>query len=139
MPTATRAPSEPRISVSVHLPASLLAAYQDEAAALGVLVADIIERRLKSSREHRATKPLYFDDDQRRALESLLDQNVTTPAEVISLMRDALSVSIADLMIPLPPALLDRLRSRFFGQPNEWNDFVRGVIFAGLEEYVGLR
>lgn len=137
--SAVETPCETKILVPIHLPAPLLASYQEQAALLDVPVSNLIASRLAASLNHGAQKPLYFDDDQRRALESLLCRNVSTSEEVISEVRTALSVSIGDLSIHLPPNVLLRMRTRFFGQPNEWDKFVRDRIVEGLEEFVGLR
>jgi len=128
--------------IRLRLTSELLSAYELQAADLNVPLEELLESRLVQMVAMRAVKPLFFSDEDRIELESLLGKNVNSPIELIRLIRNALSVRISgkpdvSMRVDIKPNLLTRLRSRCFGKPFE--DFLKQVITEGLETYVGLR
>jgi hypothetical protein len=103
-----------RITLPGHIAAAILRDNPDctsiEAATLDVLRRAVLARATPPS-----SRPLYFDDAARRALEAELDVNVFTPAEVIRRVATLRRISIAGTEVPLPQMVLERLDSRRTG------------------------
>lgn len=96
------------------------------------LIADRLPQLLSNSQ-----KPIVINDEARRKLEALLGRNFNEPWELIRSVEQALSVSIGEVKVEIPPKLLERLRSRAIGFPYE--KFISMTLTRLLEEYCGLR
>ena len=130
------------VLVRLRLTPELAAAYELQATDLGTSLEDLLEARLSQAVHMRDSKPLYFADLDRQELEALLGKNVTSPVEVLRLLRTALSVRVSarpdiSVRVDLKPHLLTRLRSRCFGKP--FDEFLKLTITEALERYAGLR
>lgn len=138
---STAPPPQPDLLVRLRLSPELTAAYELQATDLGVSLEELLEDRLTQAVRMRDAKPLYFCDTDRQELESLIGKNVNTPAEVLRLIRTALSVKISSrnttTRVDLKPNLITRLRSRCFGKP--FDEFLRERIIEELERYCGIR
>lgn len=133
MPTAT----DSKVILRVPLSADLYEHYTDEAKEYGLDIEELLSSRLAACREHRASKPLYLDDAQRRELERVLGRNVLHTDDALIQIRNAFAVRIQKLQIQLKPNLLAKLRSRAIRVP--WEKFLEERIIHALETYVGLR
>src|SRR5262245_20401043 len=128
----------PGITVRVTIPPEILDKYEGQVRSrTGMTVEDILAERLIQHVSAQNEKPIVLDDDSRRRIEQLVKRNLTTPQELVREVERALTVSIADLQIPLPPRLLDRLKSRSIrvGFP----EFLSQLIVRCLEEQAGMR
>lgn len=90
--------------------------YIQQAESLGKAPEDLMAERLTACSSHTAEKPLYFNDDQRRELEKLLEANFGKPEEVINKVRPIAGVTVDGVVVPLNSRQIERLKSRcFFG------------------------
>lgn len=135
--TTTISPSQTQASFRITIPEDLLHEYEAQASVRGVQVEDLIAERLGGCVEHRASKPLYFDDRQRQQLEQVLGRNVLNSTDALLQIRNAMSVRIGKVMISLKLNLMQKLRSRCIG--TDWDTFLQKLITDELERYVGLR
>lgn len=77
---------------------------------------EIMAERLVACANHTAEKPIYFNDDQRRELEKLLEANFGKPEEIINKVRPIAGVTVDGVVVPLNSRQIERLKSRcFFG------------------------
>lgn len=131
------------IYVRLRLPSDLTAQYEEQAAECNISLEELLELRLSQFVELRSSKPLVFTDEDRRTIESLLGKNVSTPTELIYLIRKSQSIRIGNKLdswstrVELKPNLIQRLQSRCFGK--SFDEFLKQTIVEGLERYVGIR
>jgi len=134
------------VLVRLKLSPELISAYELQAADLGLTLEEILALRLAKCVALTDNKPLYFNDEERQELESLIGKNVSSAMEVVRLIKSALSVKIVgkqpnsnpfSLRVDLKPALLGKLHSRCFGRPFE--DFLAQIVVEELERYCGVR
>ena len=130
------------VLVRLHLTQTVANAYELQATALNIPLESLLESRLAQFVSLSDAKPLYFTDEDRRDLEALLGKNVSTPIEVLRLLRTYHSVRISgkpdlNVRVDLKPNLLSRLRSRCFGK--SFDDFLKSTIITELERFAGLR
>ncbi len=130
-------PSDPRATIRIALPESLLNAYEAQARNYGVDVEALISDRLADSINHIAAKPLYFNDEQRQQLEQCLGRNVLHTQDALLQVRNAMSVRVGKVIVGLKVNLLAKLKSRCIGMPFE--EFLEQRVVQALEQYVGLR
>ena len=129
--------------VRLKLAPELVAAYEIQADDLNLTLEELLELRLNKFVRLNDNKPLYFTDNERQELESLLGKNISSPTELIRLMKNALSVKIVEkstdfsVRVDLKPHLLGRLHSRCFGKP--FPDFMKQTITEELERFCGVR
>lgn len=131
------APSTVTLRTALQIPASVLAAYEEEAKARGSSLESLISSRLQAAVNFTSTKPLYLTDSDRSRLERLLRRNFTSPHQLIEAIEALITVSVGDVEVPLSPTLLQRLKSRCFGKTLE--QFVVERTLIGLEEFTGMR
>jgi len=124
--------------ITVHLPNDLIAAYDEQAKALGISVEALIVRRLSQCVLHTASKPLYIDDELRRELEVALSRNYNDALTLVQDIKRCLTLQVDGVAFGLSPQLLSRLKTRCT-QGATFNAFIREQVIAGLEQYVGLR
>lgn len=126
------------VSLRIRIPEDLAEQYQQQAEAAGVDIEELISKRLKACVTHGAQRPLFFDDDQRRELEAILQGMFPNAKSALKALRTAMSVRVQGVPITLTPQALERFKSRH--QDNSlWTDFVAFQITRMVEEYVGLR
>jgi len=130
------------VLIRLRLTPELASAYELQATDLNVTLEELLEARLTQFVGLRTIKPLYFSDDERREIESLLGKNFNSIKELIRLIHIAMSVRLngkpdVSCRVDLKPNLLTRLRSRCFGKPFE--EFLSHTVVEELERFVGLR
>ena len=140
MTTLTAPASAPTVDLrlALKLPTPIADSYKQEAEEYGVPLEELIANRLSACVTYNATKPLYFNDQQRRELETVLAKNLDKPATVTMLVRKAVSVSLNGVLISLGSNVLDRLRTRA-PKGVEFKVWMQGQINEWAEQYVGLR
>ena len=126
------------LRVSILLPPPVRTAYEAEAKEYGVGLEELLSSRLRECVDYNATKPLYFNDQQRRELETILGRNVDKPASVLAVLRNNLTVTINGLNFTFAPNLLERLRTRA-PKAADFKTWLQGTLTQLAEGYVGLR
>ncbi len=126
------------LRVSITLPPPVCIAYEAEAKEYGVGLEELLSSRLRECVNYNATKPLYFNDQQRRELETILGRNVDKPASVLAVLRNNLTVTVNGLQISFAPNLLELLRTRA-PKVADFKTWLQTQITRLCEEYVGLR
>src|SRR5437868_6985849 len=89
------------VQIRVALPDEIADLYSNEAAITGRDIEDVLAARLISAAGYTATKPLYFDDAQRQELEATLGRNVLHTRDALLQIRNAMSVRVGRVIIPL--------------------------------------
>jgi len=138
---ATIAPAAPAavdLRITLTLPAKVRADYEKEASEYGVELEELLASRLRECVTYNATKPLYFNDQQRRELESILGRNMDKPASVLAVLRNNLTVTINGLTITFAPNLLERLRTRA-PKAADFKTWLQTMVTQWSESYCGLR
>jgi hypothetical protein len=129
------------VTLRVSVPQPILDQYEEQATQLGVPVEDILSVRLQNCVTLNDNRPIYFTDDQRRELDSLMGKNLRDAADLIKWVRKVLSVRVNDgqktHIIALKPTLVQRLKTRCFGKP--FPAFLKDTTIIELERFVGLR
>ncbi len=97
------------------------------------LAAAAIGRGLKIS----ASKPIIFDDDQRRALEGLLGKNFKDADDVLAYIKRSLSIKLNGCEVSIKPMVIQRLQNRCYGKT--FDKFLPEFIQIEIERAVGLR
>lgn len=98
---------------------------------------EILTQRLLLCSKHTAEKPIYFNDDQRRELEGLLEANFAKPEEVIAKVRPVVGVTVDGVVIPLNSRQIERIKSRcFFGI--KYEDKLKELIHNAINMETGL-
>lgn len=134
---ATSAPTEFGVFVRLPLTPPLVEKYQVEAQNYGVSLEELLANRLSECADYNATKPLYFNDSQRRDMEALLGKNVSKPGDVLVVLRKALAIKINGVSILLKPDVLERLRTRHHS--GDFSEWLGVLVTQELEKYCGLR
>ena len=138
---ATIAPTAPAavdLRITLNLPAKVRTAYEAEAIDYGVELEELLCSRLRECVTYNATKPIYFNDQQRRELETILGRNVDTPSSVLAVLRNNLSVTINGLNFSFTPQLLERLRTRS-PKSADFKAWLQTMMTQWAESFVGLR
>lgn len=126
------------VAFRIRIPEDLAAQYEQQAQAAGMDAEEFIAKRLKACANHDAVRPLFFDDDQRRDFEAILQGNYRNAKEALKALRAAMSVRVQSVPVTLTPQCLERLKSRH-QDSTSWPDFVAATFTRMAEEYVGLR
>ena len=134
MPTIS--PPATELMVRLPLSESILKQYREEAAQYGVDLEELLANRLAECVTFRASKPLYFDDEQRREIEKMLGRNLAGPGTLIGLIRNLISIKINGLQVTLKPDILGRLRTRH--NAGTFSDWLGKQVAQWAAQYVGL-
>jgi len=125
------------IQCRIQLPDAVFDRYDAEAARRGIPVEELFAQRLAHCQDHTAEKPLYFNDSERQTLERYLGRNVLNVSDTLVQIRNAMSVRVHKVIVPLETQLLAKLKSRAIRVPFE--EFLQTQVVQSLERYVGLR
>lgn len=106
------APQQQAVLTRLFLPASILDAYRKEAKEYGVEIEEMLASRLIECVSYNASKPLYFNDKDRKDLEDLLGRNVKSAQSVLEVIRRFIGVKLNGMEVMIRPTTLERLRSR---------------------------
>jgi hypothetical protein len=117
-------PERPSVArLRIDLPLALVEAYEQQAARLRIPVEELLAMRLRDCLGHTASRPLYFNDEQRKMLEKLAGHMLRTPEEALQRLAQGFQVLLGDTVIELDadtarriPALLHspkRTKERF--------------------------
>jgi hypothetical protein len=134
--TANALPRE-AVQVRVILPKEIADLYEIQAEDAGFTLEQVLQERLQACVYHDSDKPLYFSDQQRQELDSLLKRNVGSAEKALLAIRSQLTVDVNGIKVLLAPNTLQRLKSRCFGKPFE--QFFRETVNRVLEEFVVMR
>jgi hypothetical protein len=124
-------------AVKVSLPEDVAQAYEKQSEKKGVALSYLLRTRLEGSVKHTDTKPLYITDAQRRALERILGDNLSSSQGLVMLVEKLATMSVGDVAVTLPVSLLSRLKDRCFGK--SLKEVVGTEVKIALETFVGLR
>ena len=128
-----------KVMFKIELPEALYLQYEEEGARNTRSAEEEITKRLNGCKEHTANRPVYFNDKQRKELESLLGRHLGGDPEVLlARLRNAMKLKVGDVEIVLDSHLLDRLSTRVFrGQTIE--DNIEKWVIEALEKHAGMR
>lgn len=135
-PRRVNPPKANYVAVRLNVRPEVLEQYEAQAAALGKFVEDILEERLATCVAYTADKPLYVTDEQRRAIEVLLEKNIHTPEQLVEIVRKLVTLNVAGVDIPISDYVMQRLETRTFG--NSFEDTVREVVLQGIHGYTNV-
>lgn len=127
-------------SLRIQIPSDIADHYQAIADISGKNVEDIIAERLTTCADYYDDdpgRPLHFNQQERQELEKLLAKNVFNTRDALVLIRNAMSLRLANQKITLKPELLQRLKSRCIGM--EWDTFVLQTVTQELERFAQMR
>lgn len=105
--------------VSLTIPQVVKSAYADEAGTSGLSAEDLMADRLASCVTHTSTRPIYFNDDERRRLELLAGRQFKSAEEFNDYFAKAFTIKIDDISYTMAPLVRDRMLDRCFGRPLE--------------------
>lgn len=127
----------PDVAIRVALPESIVDIYDRQSQKRGRDLEAEIADRLRTFAGVASEKPIILNDDDRRAIETLLKRNMNTSIELVKELERALTVTVGGLDITLSPMLLAKLQSRCIGE--DFSTFLKREITRRLEEFVGMR
>lgn len=99
----------------ITLPAEIADSYERQASAASLPIEELLARRAAESVNHASVKPLYVSDAQRQRLEAICGRNFTRPKELVEAVARLATVRVENAMVVLDPVVLERLKSRHFG------------------------
>lgn len=112
----SRASESTKNRFTIVLTDAQLQPYAAAATSADKPIEDILTQRLLLCAKYTAEKPIYFNDDQRRELEGMLEANFSKAEEVIAKVRPIASVTVDGVVVPLNSRQIERIKSRcFFG------------------------
>lgn len=120
-----------RSRVNITLPANIQDVYDQSA--VHSSLDQVFSDRLSRCVWHDAVKPLYFDDSLRRDLERTLGVNVSSEADMLDYIRQAMSVRVGEHRVPVSPDMLMRLKSRC--QDPEFDRWLSELVLRLLTLY----
>jgi hypothetical protein len=135
MVTATA--TKVRLKPTIEIPAEDHDIYVRLAEIERKTVDQVMSERLTDCSAHNAVKGIWFGDQERKSLEEALGVNVSTASDVLGAVRKNVRVKIGTINVLLKPHLLERLKSRCFGQ--DFDKWLEQKIRQDLEEYTNLR
>ena len=127
-------------SVRLHIDEALYRAYQEDAEAHGTTAEQAMADRLQHCQKHGATRPLYFNDQERGELETLLSGVVLKDANhaLERLKSFALLRLIGDsgkiIKVQLNGNHLSRMKTRF-RHDKPFEPQVAAKVIELLEKY----
>lgn len=137
MYATANAPPREAVQLRVTLPKDLADLYEIQAQEDEIPVESKIVERLQACVYYEDDKPLYFNDQQRRELDSLLKRNVQTSEKALAAIRAQLTADVSGFKVQISPDVLKRMKSRCFGKPFEV--FFKETVNKLLEEFVMMR
>jgi hypothetical protein len=128
--------------LTLSLSAEILDDYRAQADSQGISVEELLGDRLSQCVSYNSNRPLYFNDDQRARLESVMGGGVCPDSEkAVSRIENtrSLNISAANRVtkVILPPSLVSRFKSRCFGR--KWHQAITEEVIKGLEQYCAMR
>lgn len=125
--------------ISFSIPEDLYLLYEQDAKDVDKTVEEIIIARLHTCRRHNASRPIYFNDEQRGKLEAMTGGRILTDADVaIRRLENLASIQLDNTKVTFKPTLLTRLKSRC-GRTQSFPEFVKKQAIEGLERYAMMR
>lgn len=128
-----------KVLIKLELPEKLYEEYERMGGISGRSAEEEIAERLKRCQKHTASRPLYFNDEERGELERLTGGHLAqSPEVVLGRLRTAMSIVVEDVTIVINANLLQRLSTRVFrGQTME--GVITKVVKEALERHCGMR
>ncbi len=133
MPTETKT----RVRVTLSLPEEIYDEYAERATKYGRKPEQEIELRLTRCRNHNDTTPLYFNDQQRGELQTLLGKTPESAEHALGMIKRLSTIRVDGVDIVLAERLRERLSTRLFRDTME--NVVKREVIRGLEGFVGWR
>ncbi len=135
MPVTTEA--KVRSKPTIEIPASDHDTYTRQADVERKTVDQVMSERLTDCALHNAVKGIWFGDSQRQALEEALGANVGNADDVLAAVRKNVRVKVGNVAVLVKPQLLERLRTRCFGQ--DFDKWLAARVLEDLEKYSNMR
>ena len=125
--------------VSFSIPEDLYLLYEQDAKDVDKTVEEIIIARLHTCRRHNASRPLYFNDEQRALLERMTGGRILMDADAaLRKLENQATIRLDNTKVAIKPTLLTRLQSRC-GRTQSFPEFVTKQAIEGLARYAMLR
>lgn len=127
------------VAVRLMLPQDLYKSYEDAALSQGLTVTELMMHRLRRCKDHNSIRPLYFNDQQRSSLETLVQKRpIETPDQALTLLTSSLAIRIGDFPpIPLSAQQVKRIgMSGYAGQTAE--ERLAQIVKAAISKAVGI-
>lgn len=126
------------VIVKVNLPEEL--AQRFEIQAHGADLGEYLAKRLSETVDFDATHGVYLKDGDRAELMQLLGRNFNTPAELLEIMRQAVTLKLGDeAKAVIEQTLLKRCASRAAVERVDVATWLAREAIIGLERTTGLR
>jgi hypothetical protein len=125
------------VILTIRLSQEIFDKYSEQAATTKKNVDSLIAERLGKAVKMSASKPIIFNDEQRRTLEGLLGKNFKDAEDILQHINRVLTIKLNGCEIPIKATTLTRLKSRCFGLP--FDQFLTQTVQNELERAVGLR
>lgn len=124
---------------SIKLSGKLATQYEQQAAAQGKSVEDVIADRLAASVDMDVSKgrSIRLEPADRQAIEAACSRSFATAKDLVHFLSTSFKLSVNNADVILTPELLRRLEARCGRVP--FREFVNRVVRDQLEHYVGLR
>lgn len=139
-PGESQSRSDAKVRLQLHIPESIVARYEEQAKAAKVSLEKVCSDRLRTCVSHTSGRGLYFNDDERSALERITGGHLINDATVaLDRIRTTVSLKVGDITIELSERLLARASSRAKAERKSLAEYVTKEVIQGLERSVGIR
>lgn len=122
-----------RTRVELKIPADVYDAYDRLAKVEKKPLDQVFSERLTDCVDHNAVHGIWFNDQQRTALETTMSRKVLSADDVVKLVRDALSLKVGPATIQLPADVLDRIKTRCLAP--DFDKFMRELVARLVRQY----
>jgi|SRR5580693_6571527 hypothetical protein len=128
------------VRVYITLPDQVVEQYEKQVKASKGTLEKLLEDRLRLCVNYTAIKPLYFNDAERQKLQDITGGHlIDNIPQVLDRIRSTVSVKVGDVVVTIPPQILDRARARAQAFRLSTEDWLKKEIEQNLERSVGLR
>jgi hypothetical protein len=135
MSTTTR-----EVTIRVTLPEDIADRYEIKARNSLMDVEVYIAKRLADTIHYDARNGVYLKDDDRAELMQLLGRNFNTPAELLDIMRQAVTLKLGEkAQAVIEQTLLKRAAARAQAERVDVGTWLSREAIIGLERTCGLR
>ena len=113
MPETVTVPSHASVSMRLVIPELVYSVYTEQADASNRGAGEVIAERVARCKEYNASRPLYFNDEQRGKLEALLGgRAIGSPEAALQRIADAFRVRLNNVSVQIDANSIERIKSR---------------------------
>lgn len=126
---------ETQTVVRIDLPLATIEPYQQEADRRKVPLADVVKSQLKRCKNYKASKPLYFNDEQRAKLETILGVNCEDAESALLMIKEITTFKVGGVEVVMSDYDIRRLRGRL-RRDKSFAGEVKWLITKLLQRYL---